>query len=319
MSVEKQDGMGGFAGELRAFSAQLPHKGLFLVLLVAWLALFQFLGNSVLGYFPTPSLFGWLSGVYNSSPDDSFGQFIPLAVLALLWWKRGQLLAVPKSYWWPALAFFVLALLLHLLGYAVQQTRISLVAFFLGLYALTGLLWGWRWLRVTFFPYFLFTFMMPLNTYAQAITFPLRLLAAKITVFVSEFILGMGVRGDGTRIIDLADGYQFDVAAECSGIRSLSTMLTLASVVAFMSFQRPWKRALVIGAAFPVAVISNVFRLQTIIVAKKNFGTSAALSVHEGFFFSIWPYVPAVICLFLLVQWLSDDVAPAPDLKADAS
>ena len=93
-----------------------------------------------------------------------------------------------------------------------------------------------------------------------------------ITVFVSEVILAMGVRGDGTRIIDLSDGHQFDVAAECSGIRSLSTMLALASVVAFMSFQRPWKRALVISAALPIAVISNVFRLLTIIVAKKNFG-----------------------------------------------
>ena len=88
--------------------------------------------------------------------------------------------------------------------------------------------------------------------------FPLRLLAAKVTVFISEVILSMGVRGDGTRIIDLADGYQFDVAAECSGIRSLSTMLALASVVAFMSFRRPWKRVLVIAAAFPVAVVSNV-------------------------------------------------------------
>ena len=217
MPIEKHDGTGGFVAELRAAGEQLPHKGLFLVLLLAWFALFQFLGNSVLGYFHTPSLFGWLSGVYNSSPDDSFGQFIPFLVLALLWWKRKQLAAVPKCYWWPALALFVWALLLHLLGYVVQQTRISLVAFFLGLYALTGLLWGWRWMRSILFPFFLFTFMMPLNTYAEALTFPLRLLATKVTVFISEFIFGMGVRGDGTRIIDLTDGYQFDVAAECSG------------------------------------------------------------------------------------------------------
>jgi exosortase len=310
MPIEKQQGTGGFLAELRAVGAHLPHKGLFLVLLLAWFALFQFLGNSVLGYFPTPSLFGWLSAVYKSSPDDSLGQFIPIAVLALLWWKRSQLGAIPKDYWWSALPLFVVALLLHVLGYTVQQTRISLVAFFLGLYALTGMVWGWRWMRATFFPFFLFTFMMPLNTYAEAITFPLRLLATRITVFVSESLLAMGVRGDGTRIIDLTDGYQFDVAAECSGIRSLSTMLALTSVVAFISFQRPWKRVLVIFAAFPVALISNVFRLLTIIVAKKNISTSAAMSVHEGFVFSIWPYVPAVICLFLLVRWLGEDAPP---------
>lgn len=307
------------AAELRQYWESIPHKPLFGLMLGAWLALFHWVGNSVLGYFPTPSLFGWLSGVYKTSPDDNLGMFIPLAVLALLWWKREELGAVPKKAWWPALGLFVVALLLHLAGFIVQQTRISLVGFFLGLYALTGLVWGWAWLRATFFPFFLFAFMMPLNTYAERITFPLRLLAAKLTVFISEVILAMGVRGEGTRMIDATDGYQFDVAAECSGIRSLSTMLALTSAVAFLSFRQPWKRAVVIATAFPAAVAGNVLRLLTIIIAKKNFGTESALAVHEGFFFSLWPYVPAVLCLVLMVKWLGDDEAPGPALKAEAA
>ena len=39
---------------------RLPNKGLFLVLLAAWLALFHFLGNSTFGYVDTPSLLGWM-------------------------------------------------------------------------------------------------------------------------------------------------------------------------------------------------------------------------------------------------------------------
>ena len=46
---------------------RLPNKVFFFLLLAAWLALFQFLGNSILGYIHTPSLFSWMHEAYRSS------------------------------------------------------------------------------------------------------------------------------------------------------------------------------------------------------------------------------------------------------------
>ena len=114
---------------------------------MAWLALFQFLGNSTLGYISTPSLLSWMNAVYVSNPDangsdDSHGKLIPFVVLALFWWKRKQLLALPLRTWWPGLLLVALALGLHVLGYMVQQPRISIVALFTGIYGLMGLAWG---------------------------------------------------------------------------------------------------------------------------------------------------------------------------------
>jgi len=40
--------------------ATAPNKAFFFLLLAAWLALFHFLGNSVLGYIRTPSLLQWM-------------------------------------------------------------------------------------------------------------------------------------------------------------------------------------------------------------------------------------------------------------------
>ena len=50
---------------------RLPNKVFFFALLAAWLALFQFLGNSILGYVHTPSLFAWLYESYDeyANPD----------------------------------------------------------------------------------------------------------------------------------------------------------------------------------------------------------------------------------------------------------
>ena len=81
---------------------RMPNKGFFLVLLAAWLALFHFLGNSTLGYIPTPSLLSWMHATYQPShdagaTDDSHGRMIPFVVLGLFWWNHSpvMLLIVP--------------------------------------------------------------------------------------------------------------------------------------------------------------------------------------------------------------------------------
>src|ERR1039458_1194350 len=64
---------------------RLPNKVFFFTLLAAWVLLFQFLGNSILGYVHTSSLFGWLSNSYNAGAeqnDNNYGNFIPFLVAA---------------------------------------------------------------------------------------------------------------------------------------------------------------------------------------------------------------------------------------------
>src|ERR1035438_42334 len=111
---------------------RLPNKGFFFILLVAWLALFQFLGNSTLGYIKTPSLLSWMQVAYQppsadaGANDDSHGRWIPFVVLGLFWWKRKQLMALPLKMWWPAVLLLGLALGLHLLGYIDRKsTRLN--------------------------------------------------------------------------------------------------------------------------------------------------------------------------------------------------
>jgi exosortase len=297
-----------FRQEFASCWERLPWKGVFFGLLGAWLLLFHFLGNSTLGYVETSSLFGWLHYAYESSVDDQHGYLIPLVVLGLMWWKREALLAVEKRPWWPALLLLLLALLLHAAGYVVQQTRVSVAAFFLGVYALMGLVWGPRWLQASFFPFFLFAFCIPIATLSEPITFPLRLFATKITDFVSRGVLGIHVICDGTRIFDPNGSYKYEVAAACSGIRSLTATFALSVIYAFVALSGIWKRLLLVAAAFPLAVLANVLRLSMIIVAAEAFGgQSAGNYVHENAVLSMIPYLPALGGIFFLGHWLRDD------------
>src|SRR5438132_6820666 len=120
----------------------LPFKGVFLIIFLAWLALFHFVGNSTLGYTNTPSLFMWLDWVVKQTEDDQHVPWVLAGVLALLWWKRREVLRVAKRQWWPALVVVGLGIVLHAMGYMVQQTRISLIGFFVGIYGIVGLVWG---------------------------------------------------------------------------------------------------------------------------------------------------------------------------------
>jgi exosortase len=302
---------------------RLPNKGFFLVLVVAWLALFQFMGNSTLGYVRTHSLLYWMYTAYNPmtpepdpqdahpepSPEagDAHGNIVPLVVLALFWWKRKELLAAELRAWWPGLLLVVLGLFFHLLGFAVQQPRISIVGLFVGLYGLTGLAWGPRWLTRSFFPFFLFVFSVPLGSLAEPITFRLRLL---VSYLVEIVCLPIGVNRIGTKLLDPSGHYEYEVAAACSGIRSLIATVALAMILAFFSFDKWWKRALVIASAFPLAVMGNLLRMLTIVIAAEIGGQSAGTYVHNGGpagIFSLLPYVPVFIGLLALEHYLRDN------------
>jgi exosortase len=292
--------------EIANFWRQMPDKGLFLAMLAAWTVVFHFWGNPTFGVFgrPTPSLFEWMYLVFRTSEDDAHGLFVLPAVLVLLFVKRKELLAPPKRLWWPALGLFVAAVVLHIGGYVVQQPRISIAAYFLGVYGLTGLVWGRSWLQASFFPMFLFVFCIPLSAVSEIVTFPLRILVSKISVFISATFLGIPVIRDGVQVFSPTGGFRYEVAAACSGIRSLISLLALTLIYGFLSFRSPWRKLLMVASCVPLAILGNVLRLTTVILVGEAFGQQAGMMIETKFGFVT--FALALLGVFLLGWWLSE-------------
>jgi exosortase len=318
MKTQSCDGM--FRRFLREFSEccqQLPNKAFFFLLAAAWLALFQFLGNSTLGYFRSPSLPYWMCVAFAKGDllesDDAYGAVVPFAVLILFWMKRKELLALDLRPWWPALLLVGLGLALHTLGYLIQQPRISIVALFTGLYGLMGLAWGPAWLRASLFPFCLFIFCVPLGSLATPITFRLRLLVCHIVQSISHLVLAIDVLRDGTILRDPSGRYEYEVAAACSGLRSLLAILALAVVLAGLFFRTWWKRLLMVAAAVPLGLLGNCLRMLTIIVAAAIGGPDWGRRMHEGGPGGILVallYLPACAGLLLLEHFLRERPPP---------
>ncbi len=301
--------------DLRDCWRRLPNKLFFFGLLAAWLLLFQFLGNSILGYVNSPSLFAWLRNSYAfSSPetDDGYGNLIPFLVLGLFWWKRKILLALPLQVWWPGIFFLLAGGALHLLGYSVQQPRLSVLAMFVGIFGLMGLAWGRAWLRESFFPFWLFIFSVPVAALLTVFTLPLRLLVTWLVALCSN-LLTIDVVRQGT-ILSAPDGsYQYDVVAACSGMHSLVAIFLLATIYGFITFRSPGKRLFLMSLALPLSVLGNFTRLMLVIFAAEIGGQATGNYVHENSFFSLIPYIPAIGGLLLAGRWLTKK--PEPKIK----
>ena len=294
----------------------IPYKGVFVSLLTAWVLLFEYFGNSTFGYINTHSLFGWTFYAYLSMPDDEHGLFIPYIVLALFWWKRNDFQNMKAQPWLPGLLLVAFALILHILGYLAQQTRISIASFYFGIYALIGVVWGFRALKASFFPMCLFAFALPLGTLAETITFPLRLLATNVTSTLANSVLGIEVVHRGTLIYDPSGAFQYEVAAACGGLRSLTAVMALCTIFGFMNFKLIRNRIILFLVGIPLAIVANMSRLLGLIIISEAFGREVGMKAHDSTWFSLVPYVPAIVGVVLIGHWLRERT---PDETVDKS
>lgn len=260
----------------------LPGLNLFVALVLSWGALFLMLGNATFGYVSTPSLFAWTINAFQSGDEDGFGLFAPFVVLILAWWQRDELVSIRKSPSILGAGIFVSGLLLHVAGYVVQQPKISILAFIIGLFGMMGMLWGRGWMKAVFFPYWLLIFCVPLGQQGDIITVPLRMGVSALAVGFCHSVLGIDVVRSGSIIFNGARTFQYDVAPACSGIRSLTALGFIISVFAFVQYRSWWKRGVLIFSVLPLAVLGNTARIAAVIVAGEMWGQEAGKKIETN-------------------------------------
>jgi EpsI family protein len=297
----------------------------------AWI--FQFFGNATRGYIDTASLFYWWGVQWADPGSETEHGWLILGLSAWLLWRNlrrpedGGRRTVPESG--PAaptldprpsslvapVAALLAGLALHLLGYAVQQTRVSIVGFLLFTWGVLALGGGPRWGRAAAFPLGFMLFALPLNVLDTA-GFWLRIGVTDTAYHLSRAI-GIDVVRNGTQLLSPDGSYSYDVAAACSGVRSLMALAALSLLLGYLSFRAWWARALIGLLCLPYAFVGNVARIFSIILAGEWFGQEAGAVVHEWFGFLIFVIVLGLVQLTILLLErrrlaAPDDSAPAP-------
>jgi len=243
---------------------------------------FLFFGNATRGYVDTPSLFAWWFGQwFDDLSETSHGPLILLAALWLLWRNLSTHKGQVEGRGSPrAAALMCLALLLHGMGYLVQQTRISAAAFLLFCWGLAWFAGGRRWRKASAFPLAFLLFSLPMGFVMDFVGFPLRLAVSHLSEAAAG-LCGIEVVRVGTQLSSPDGTFGYDVAPACSGIRSLLALTALCVLLGYTAFQSLWRRALLGLLALPLALAGNVVRIYSIIVAGALFGQEAGRRVHD--------------------------------------
>lgn len=205
-----------------------------------------------------PALIDLVENWYTDA-NYSHGFLIPVVSGYLLYKKREMLAANvgrvdPAGLW---LVILGLGMFIVANGAAEYFTlRFSLVV---TLFGLVYFLFGPKMIRCCWFELAFLVFMIPIPyVIYYAATFPMQLMASKITVAILN-VLGAGAVRQGN-VIHLG-GISLEVAEACSGIRSLVSLAALGAIYAYMSLKHGGARTLLFIATAPVAILANVARV----------------------------------------------------------
>lgn len=226
----------------------------------------------------------------------SHGFLVPIIAGYLIWRKRREVAELEKSTSRLGLAIVLIGMILFVLGNGASEyftVRFSLVVTIFGLILY---LYGKRIIHSTWFEILFLFFMIPIPyvIYFSA-TFPMQLLASKVTVSILNFI-GMSVVRQGN-IIHLPN-QSLEVAEACSGMRSLISLLALGAIYAYLTQKKLSAKIVLFLSTIPIAVLGNIFRvfLTAIIVYTSD------INVTEGathFLMGSSVFVVAFILLFI--------------------
>ncbi len=235
-----------------------------------------------------------LVGQWWQDPNFSHGFFVPLFSAFVVWQERERLSRIRISPSWLGLPIIALGMCVLIVGQMGAELFLSRSSLLLTLAGLVVLLFGWKIFRATLFPWATLLLMIPIPSIVfNQITFPLQLLASKVSAIVLP-VLGVPILREGN-VINLP-AMALEVAEACSGIRSLMSLITLAIIYGYLLEKRLWVRCVLALASVPIAVAANSFRIIGTGLLVQYWGPEMA----EGYFHASWGWIIFVISLVML-------------------
>jgi len=238
-----------------------------------------------------------LPSVFNDTLEDmSYGWYIPLFSLYVVWRERKDILATvgAPSAWGLVLA--VPCLFAGFLGVRGIQVRLEIVGFVGLLFGLVWTFFGRRTAVRVIFPIGFLLFCMPLHTYLDIVTIHLRMLAVSIAQGTLEGC-GIDVLRQGTMLASPTGAFSIDVAEPCSGMRSLFAMMALTAAYSYFTQSTWFRRGFLFALSIPIAVLGNVARVLSIVLVAATCSSDFAM----GFYHDYSGYIVFLVAILLMV------------------
>ncbi|MEZ4712154.1 MAG: exosortase/archaeosortase family protein [Caldilineaceae bacterium] len=244
----------------------------------------------------------WLWQEWLGNQYYSHGLLIPVVSLFLIVqrtrndptfaWRHGQ--SDPLS-----LTLLVVSMVAFLYTLNTKAYYLSAFAMLVMLASLVWILGGRVALRKLAFPILYLGFMAPLP-FIEKSTLPLAMFTGVCSTGLVQ-LLGLQVQIVGNAVtLPNAD---LVIGAQCSGINSLIALTALTTLAAYLVTGSFWRRLLLILSAAPLALLSNILRVSSLLFVARAYGAESAFTFYHDYSGALF-FVAALILLYLLALLL---------------
>lgn len=190
-------------------------------------------------------------------PEAAHGLLLGPLAFWLAWKKGIRSDACPQAG--LGIMILVFATLLRYASELASELFTMRMSLLMGLVAITVILWGARQVREWWLPVSLLVLSVPIPAVVLGtIALPLQLQASKMGAFFLEWRqVPVQLAGNVINI----PGQSLFVTEACSGLRSLTALLSLGLLMGGLWLNRPLSRAVLVVLTIPVAMVINGLRV----------------------------------------------------------
>ncbi|MBU1340620.1 MAG: exosortase/archaeosortase family protein [Proteobacteria bacterium] len=196
---------------------------------------------------------------WSIDPNFSHGFLIPFVALYMVWYKKNEISQIPHESSKTGIIIIILGMLIHIAGNVGSELFLMRFSMIITLSGIIMYYYGVKMFRELMVPVAYLIMMIPIPSIIwNKIAFPLQLFSANLSSHTIS-LLNIPVFREGN-ILHLANT-SLEVIDACSGIRSLTSLLALTGVFAFLAPLGLFKKWILFFSAIPIAVAVNVIRL----------------------------------------------------------
>ena len=242
----------------------------------------------------------WLVGEWLGNDYYSHGPLVPLISAFLAWrlwvkWPPEQRRIKPATIGLLPLGVGLIVYLYALLQRAYFAASLAMIVI------IAGLVWyllGTAALRRFAFPIGFLFFMVPLP-FVEPLSVPLAQLTGALSAAIVR-LFGVPIIVNGAQIT--LPNAELVVGAQCSGLRSIVTLMTLVALVIFLVEGAWWKKLLLALSSIVIAALGNVIRVASLLVVANIWGADAAFKYYHDY--SGIVFFLSALALLLFFSWV---------------
>lgn len=250
----------------------------------------------------------WLVGEWLGNDYYSHGPLVPLVSAVLAWrlWPRKGVAAVdgtaPQQFSTSSsLALIPILLSLAIYLYALLE-RAYFVASLAMILLVAGLVWyllGTAILRRMVFPIGFLLFMVPLP-FIEPMSVPMAQFTG-VCAATTVRLLGVPITVNGAQVT--LPNANLVVGAQCSGLRSIVTLLTLVGLVIFVVQGPWWGKGLLALSSIPIAIFGNILRVASLLAVANVWGADTGFKFYHDYSGIVF-FLSAFALLLLFSRWV---------------